>query len=33
MGPNDPMRLGTKNFIGAINEAFIGLMIILARTQ
>ena len=31
--PNDPMRYRDKNFIGAINEAFIGLMIILAQTQ
>ena len=29
--PNDPRGIGTKNFIGAINEVFIGLMTTLAR--
>ena len=30
--PNDPMRYRNENFIGAINVAFIGLMITLALT-
>ena len=31
--PNDPMKCWMKNFIGAINAAFIGPMIILVQTQ
>ena len=31
--PNDPMRYGDENFIGAISVALVGLMIILAQIQ
>ena len=31
--PNDPMRLGMKNFIGLISMEFVGLMMILAQIQ
>ena len=31
--PNDPMIYRDENFIGAINEAFIGLMITLVQIQ